>query len=163
MPFVTFLSRMFAPAYYLGRTGDTLRRATERSIAMKVRGSCLCGGVRFEVALPFDRFVYFHCSRCRKATGTAHASNAVVEVRAFRWLFGEEHVSRFDLPTARSFATSFCRQCGSPLPHATRSGREVIIPAGALDDDPVSKPDRHVHWGSRASWYVHGQGLPEEE
>ena len=37
-----------------------------------------------------------------------------------------------ELPTARSFATSFC---GSPLPHAARSGREVIIPAGALDGD----------------------------
>jgi hypothetical protein len=130
---------------------------------MKMRGSCLCGGVSFEVDLPFDRFVHCHCSRCRKATGTAHASNAVVKPDAFRWLLGAEHVSRFDLPTARSFATSFCRRCGSPLPHATRSGREVIIPAGALDGDPISKPDRHLHWGSRAPWYVDGNGLPEEE
>jgi hypothetical protein len=129
---------------------------------MKIRGSCLCGSVTFEAALPFDRFVYCHCSRCRKATGTAHAASAAVGVAAFRWLLGEEHVSRFDLPTARSFATSFCRRCGSPLPHATRSGREVIIPAGVLDDDPVSKPDRHAHWESRAPWYVHGDGLPEE-
>ena len=142
--------------------GTALCRFGDMADEDTLRGSCLCGGVKFEVALPFDRFVYCHCSRCRKATGTAHASNAVVEVGAFRWLFGEEQVSRFDLPTARSFATSFCRQCGSPLPHATRSGREVIIPAGALDDDPVSKPDRHVHWQSRATWYVHGQGLPEE-
>jgi len=128
---------------------------------MKIRGSCLCGGVNFEADLPFDRFVHCHCSRCRKATGTAHASNAVVQPSAFRWLVGAEHVSRFDLPTARSFATSFCRRCGSPLPHATRSGREVIIPAGALDADPVSKPDRHLHWGSRAPWY--GDGLPKEQ
>ena len=138
-------------------------RVAKTSIIMRIRGSCLCRGVSFEVALPFDRFVHCHCSRCRKATGTAHASNAVVKVGAFRWLVGAEHVSRFDLPTSQSFATSFCRQCGSPLPHATRSGREVIIPAGALDDDPVSKPDRHLHWGSRATWYVHGQDLPEEE
>lgn len=129
---------------------------------MKIRGSCLCGDVRFEVALPFNRFVNCHCSRCRKATGTAHATNAVVEPGAFRWLVGADHVARFDLPTARSFATAFCRRCGSPLPHATRSGREVIIPAGSLDDDPVSKPERHVHWSSRAPWYVHGDGLREE-
>jgi len=130
---------------------------------MRIRGSCLCGSVTFEVALPFDRFVYCHCSRCRKATGTAHAASAAVATGSFRWLSGEDYVSRFDLPMARSFATSFCRRCGSPLPHATRSGREVIIPAGALDDHPGSTPDRHVHWGSRAPWYVHGQGLPEEE
>jgi hypothetical protein len=129
---------------------------------MKIRGSCLCGGVSFEVDLPLDRFVHCHCSRCRKATGTAHASNAAVRPAAFRWLVGAEHVARFDLPAARSFATSFCRRCGSPLPHATRSGREVIVPAGALDGDPIRRPDRHSHWGSRAPWYAHGDGLPVE-
>jgi hypothetical protein len=130
---------------------------------MKIRGSCLCGDASYEVALPFDRFVHCHCSRCRKATGTAHATNAVVKPGAFRWLVGGDLVSRFDLPTARSFATAFCRQCGSPLPHATRSGREIVIPAGSLNEDPTSGPDRHVHWGSRVAWYSHGDGLPVEE
>jgi hypothetical protein len=101
---------------------------------MTLHGSCLCGGVAFVVDLPFDRFIHCHCSRCRKATGTAHATNAVVKAAALGWLRGEELLARYDLPTAQSFATSFCRRCGSPLPHVTRSGREVIIPAGAFDD-----------------------------
>jgi hypothetical protein len=126
-------------------------------------GSCLCGGVTFAVDLPFDRFVHCHCSRCRKATGTAHASNAAVKATAFRWLQGEDLVVRYDLPTARSFATSFCRICGSPLPHLTRSGREAIIPAGAFDDELGVKPERHRHWASRADWYAHGTELPKED
>src|SRR5437667_5711866 len=36
---------------------------------------------------------------------------------------GEELTARFDLPSAKSFATTFCRNCGSPLPHHTRGGR----------------------------------------
>ncbi|MGO9397989.1 MAG: GFA family protein [Xanthobacteraceae bacterium] len=92
--------------------------------SMTAHGSCLCGSVTFAVDLPFDRFVHCHCSRCRKATGMAHAGNAVVKAAALRWLRGGELVVRYDLPTARSFATSFCRRCGSPLPHFTRSGRE---------------------------------------
>ncbi len=130
---------------------------------MTIQGSCLCGAVAFEAALPFDRFVHCHCSRCRKATGTAHATNAVVKAAAFRWLAGADQVARYDLPTARSFATSFCRRCGTPLPHLTRSGREVIIPAGTLDDDPGSRPTRHMQWASRAAWYAHGNDLPAEE
>jgi hypothetical protein len=59
---------------------------------------------------------------------------------------------RYDLPQARSFATSFCRVCGSPLPHLTRSGREVIVPAGSLDDDPGVGPSLNAHWSSRAPW-----------
>ena len=40
---------------------------------MLVRGSCLCGAVRYEARLPFNKFVQCHCSRCRKATGSAFA------------------------------------------------------------------------------------------
>jgi hypothetical protein len=130
---------------------------------MTARGSCLCGSVTFAVDLPFDRFIHCHCSRCWKATGTAHASNAVLKAAAFRWLQGEELVVRYDLPTARSFATSFCRTCGSPLPHLTRSGREAIVPAGAFDDDLGVKPERHAQWASRADWYADGTELPKQD
>jgi hypothetical protein len=127
------------------------------------RGSCLCGEVAFEVEGPFDRFLNCHCSRCRKATGTAHSCEVIVNAPALRWLRGEQSVVRFDLPRARSFATAFCRQCGSPMPHLTRSGREAIIPAGGFDDPLGAVPDRHVHWASRADWYVHGDGLPFQD
>lgn len=36
-----------------------------------VRGSCLCGDVRFEVRMPAAWFQCCHCSRCRKKTGSA--------------------------------------------------------------------------------------------
>jgi hypothetical protein len=123
------------------------------------RGSCLCGEAAFEVEGPFDHFLNCHCSRCRKATGTAHSCEVIVKASALRWLRGEASVARFDLPQARSFATAFCKICGSPMPHLTRSGREAIIPAGAFDDPLGVAPDRHVHWASRADWYVHGEGL----
>ncbi len=41
---------------------------------MFVRGSCLCGAVRYEAHLPFTKFVNRHCSRCRKASGSAFAA-----------------------------------------------------------------------------------------
>jgi hypothetical protein len=130
---------------------------------MTVHGSCLCGTVRYEVRAPFDRFLYCHCSRCRKATGTAHAANAVVKPDAFHWTAGENNVVRYDLPTARSFATAFCKTCGSPVPHLTRSGLRVIVPAGTFDDEPGAKPDIHAYWGSRADWYEGDPHLAKAE
>ena len=130
---------------------------------MTVHGSCLCGTVRYEVRAPFDRFLYCHCSRCRKATGTAHAANAVVKPDAFHWTAGENNVVRYDLPTARSFATAFCKTCGSPVPHLTRSGLRVIVPAGAFDDALGVKPDIHAYWGSRADWYEGDPDLAKAE
>jgi hypothetical protein len=123
------------------------------------RGSCLCGVVAFEVEGPFDLFLNCHCSRCRKATGTAHSCEVIVKAPALRWLRGEQSIARFDLPQARSFATAFCRTCGSPMPHLTRSGGEAIVPAGAFDEPLRVAPDRHVQWASRGDWYVHGDGL----
>src|SRR4029077_12233574 len=127
------------------------------------RGSCLCGEVAFEVEGRFDSFLNCHCSRCRKASGTAHSCEVIVKASGLRWLRGEASVARFDLAQARSFATAFCRKCGCPMPHLTRSGREAIIPAGGFDAPLGTAPDRHVQWASRADWYVHGEGLPIEE
>ena len=98
-----------------------------------------------------------------KATGTAHSCEVIVKASAFRWLRGVTSVVRLDLPQARSFATAFCKTCGSPMPHLTRSGREVIVHAGGFDEPLGAVPDRHVHWSSRADWYVHGDGLPVQD
>ncbi len=42
-------------------------------MSKSIRGSCLCGGVRFEVDPPFIQASHCHCERCRKHSGTAVA------------------------------------------------------------------------------------------
>ena len=130
---------------------------------MTLTGGCLCGAVAYQVRPPFLRFVNCHCSRCRRASGSSHAANAVVAPGTFRWTRGGDAVRRFDLPGARSFSVAFCGICGSQLPHATRSGREVIVPCGGLDGDPGQRPSAQVHWGSRAPWTGDAGGLPTTE
>ncbi len=126
-------------------------------------GSCLCGTVTYEVKAPYLRFAHCYCSRCRKATGSSHATNLYVEPSKFRWASGESSVVRYDLPSAKSFATTFCSHCGGPLPHHTRSGREIVIPAGSLNDVPSLRPQSHIFWGSRAGWSCGGEDLPRFE
>lgn len=115
-------------------------------------GSCLCGSIAYRVRGPYRQFVHCHCGRCRKATGTGHATNLYVEPQNFEWIRGEELTTRFDLPSAASFATTFCRGCGSPLPHHTRSRRTVVAPAGSLDDAPSTAPRARIFWESRVEW-----------
>ena len=115
-------------------------------------GSCLCGSVAYRVMAPFLQFAHCHCARCRKATGTGHSTNLYVERPNFEWTTGEELTARFDLPSARSFATTFCRKCGSPMPHHTRSGRTMVIPAGSLDQAPPMQPQARIFWASRVGW-----------
>jgi hypothetical protein len=116
------------------------------------RGGCLCGRITYEITPPFSKFAHCHCRRCRKATGAAHASNIYVLPAQFRWTAGAEWVARYDLPSALSFGKWFCRECGSPVPRATRSGRTYVVPAGSLDDDPGELPKARIFFGSAARW-----------
>ena|SRR5450631_1821025 len=125
-----------------------------------IGGSCLCGTVTFEVKAPTSKFVHCHCSRCRKATGTAYATNIYVEPSQLIWRSGQDVIERFDLPTARSFAKWFCRTCGCPVPRVSRSGKTVVIPSGSLDQAPRDYPKAHIFWESRASWVRVEDDLP---
>lgn len=128
-----------------------------------IGGSCLCGSVAYEIMPPFMFFQYCYCSRCRKNTGSAHAANILMESGQFTWLRGEEKAKVFRMPEARAFSTSFCTDCGSALPWLTKNGKFYIVPAGGLNEDPRAKPDRNIHWASRASWYVPEGDLPRFE
>ena len=75
-----------------------------------ITGSCLCGSVSYQFHAPEYVFQYCHCSRCRKFTGSAHASNILVAPDQFEWLEGEDMVGRFEHPDARHFATCFCKR-----------------------------------------------------
>jgi hypothetical protein len=125
-----------------------------------LRGGCLCGAVTYEVDLPALRFAHCHCSRCRRATGSSHASNLYFLPDQFRWNSGEGSVRRFDLPVARSFSTTFCTGCGAPLPHHTRSGLEIVVPAGSLDQEPRLEPQAHIFFTSRPDWSCLNREVP---
>ncbi len=129
----------------------------------KATGSCLCGEVSYEVSGNLGIFQYCHCSRCRKITGSAHAANIIIAPDHFRWLKGEEHVGRYEVPQANHFATSFCKKCGSSLPWMAKSGKSIVIPAGTLDEHPGIEPMQNIFCGSKADWYVDASTLSHHD
>ena len=126
-----------------------------------VTGSCLCGAVQYTVTGEALRFYHCHCQRCRKTTGTGHASNLVMTPEsALRWVKGEDMLQRYDVPEAERFYNRFCKQCGSPMPRAVPELDAVIIPAGSLNCEPPMSPNGRIFWDSRASWSCSADGLP---
>jgi len=123
-------------------------------------GSCLCGSVRFAVRGPFDRFRLCYCSRCRKATGSAHASNLFADADSFRWMAGEELVTQYKLETARLFSRSFCSRCGSAVPRTGRRDGMIVIPAGTLDDEPEIRPTHRIFCADQAEWSRNVDSVP---
>jgi hypothetical protein len=125
-----------------------------------IRGSCACGGVRFEI----DRvraLTHCHCTICRKLSGAAFASYAHVDADKFRWISGTELMERFE--STPGSLRQFCRVCGSAVPGKASYLPTVSVPAGLLDDDPGVKPLLHVFTSSRAPWWEIGDALPRHE
>jgi len=72
-----------------------LEMATAPSPDNPLAGSCLCGGVRFEVSAPFLWANHCYCSRCRKHSGAFGGTQGRVPREGFRLLAGEELISVF--------------------------------------------------------------------
>lgn len=125
------------------------------------QGSCLCGDVTYEYRGRPVLMQNCHCSRCRRSRSAAHATNAFVKAEQFQWVTGEARVTRFDLPEAKYFGSTFCKRCGSLVPHSVRGRDNYLIPAGSFDTDPAARPAGHIHVASKAAWFDITDALPQ--
>jgi hypothetical protein len=101
-----------------------------------------------------------HCERCRKSTGTGHASNVILNPDAAEWTEGEDLIGNFKVPDAKRFRTVFCKNCGSPLPRVAPDMSIAVIPAGTLDNSPEITPTGRIFQGFRADWSCDSTELP---
>jgi hypothetical protein len=129
-----------------------------------IDGSCLCGGVRFEIARAVGPFEFCHCSRCRKASGSAFAAMVGVRARDFRLVQGRDLVASYEAPLRNApppYRAVFCRRCGSPVPDPDSAADWFEVPAGVLDADPAVRPDTHIFVEHKAPWYEIADSLPQ--
>lgn len=131
---------------------------------MAIRGSCLCGGVRFEIDAAAGPFEICHCNRCRKVSGSAGMAGLGVRTGQFRLIAGRELIRSYGAPLLYGpppYRTHFCARCGSPVPDPEPEGDWFEIPAGALDDDPGLRPDKHILVELLPAWDRITDGLPQ--
>jgi len=123
------------------------------------RGSCLCGAVRFEINGRIDDIIMCHCSRCRKAQGSAFATNGLVEESAFT-LHGEKTLTGYE--SAPGNVKYFCSLCGSPmLNRSDKRPGKVRIRLGSIESDIKERPTAHIFASSKANWEQIHDDLPQ--
>ncbi|HET8707713.1 MAG TPA: GFA family protein [Pseudomonadales bacterium] len=123
-------------------------------------GSCLCGGVKFEINGELEPIQMCHCSQCRKAQGTAFVTNIPVQEQNFRLLSGEPLLSYYESSPGKHRV--FCKQCGSPVFSKTTALPGVIrIRAGTLDGELNTRPAFHFYTEFKANWFDINDDLPQ--
>lgn len=116
-----------------------------------IKGSCLCGTVKFEISGEPSSLSYCHCSRCRKAAGIFSAV-LIGKADDLKMLSGEDEVGRYAHGSDAKFERCFCKKCGTSLGDLA-IGDMYVVAASALDDDPKIKPSLHIHTASKPQWY----------
>ena len=125
-----------------------------------IKGSCWCGGVRYEIEGKIGPALNCHCSMCRKVTGAAFRSRVAVPTKNFRWTSGEDLLTRYE--SSPGTKRTFCRACGSTLASFFDDHPKTLgLAMGTLDDDPGIRPAFHVYVGSKASWHEITDQLPQ--
>lgn len=125
-----------------------------------LRGSCLCGEVRYEIRGPVGRVSHCHCFMCRKAHGAAFATYGRVERNDFFLLSGADDIASFR--SSPEVIRTFCKRCGSTLQFISdRRPSTFSLALGTLDDDPGVETSSHIFVGSKAAWFQITDDLPQ--
>jgi hypothetical protein len=123
-------------------------------------GSCLCGGVRFEIDGKLGPASHCHCTMCRKSHGAAFGTYAAARASEFRVVAGADLIARY--VSSPGIVRTFCSRCGSRLQWLRESKPEVVdIALGAIDGDPGVRPSFHIHVASKAPWHEISDALPQ--
>jgi hypothetical protein len=133
---------------------------TSTASARAVRGSCLCGAVRFEIRGPLGPMSHCHCAMCRKAHGAAFGTYASVRRSDFALLAGADAIASYR--SSPTVTRTFCRTCGATLQWISDDRPDALdIAIGTLDDDPVIRPGLHIFTAWKAPWFEITDGLPQ--
>ncbi|UWQ79100.1 GFA family protein [Leisingera sp. S132] len=122
-----------------------------------IKGSCLCGDIRFETAAKPQNASMCHCSQCRKQSGGIWASAQVRDEEIA--ITGP--VSWFEAtPQAKRGS---CLRCGSFLFWKAAGEDSTSFALGAVDGNTGLSVEKHIFTASKGDYYRIADGVPQED
>lgn len=116
----------------------------------KTIGSCLCGGVVFEVKGQLRPIMLCHCSQCRKTSGHYVAATScptgnlsVIGSTNLNWYQSSDKAKR-----------AFCTICGSQLFWRAEGSGETSIFAGSIDGDTGLHTQNQLYTENKGDYYA---------
>lgn len=125
-----------------------------------LKGSCLCGQVRYEYDGNITEISMCHCSQCRKAQGSAYVAVSPVDASKLRLVAGAELLKEYRAVPNK--ARVFCAHCGSPI-YSARDDLPGIkrLRLGTIETPFQCSNAYHIHAASKAEWEVIADSFPQ--
>lgn len=113
-------------------------------------GSCLCGGVAFEINGPLRPVIMCHCTQCRKQTGHIGAFTSCEDTA----LTFTRDASLAWYRASAEAARGFCRNCGSVLFWKGDGRNYTSITAGSIDGPTGLAIEGHIYCADKGDYYA---------
>jgi hypothetical protein len=135
----------------------------ERAVAKTARtmgptraeARCACGDVVMEIAVPAQWAWHDHSRGSRAAHGAAYATYVGTWKSRFRFVRGEDCVTRYE---ADGRVRGFCARCGTPVTYE-RSAQHVNIPRALFTSGVGREPRYHIAIDELQEWTYLGEPL----
>ena len=112
------------------------------------KGSCLCGGVHFEVTGELSPPDACHCTQCRKQSGHVWASTDVPSGRIT--IHSENRLTWYQ--SSAKVRRGFCSACGSFLFWQPIGQDRIAVAMGAFDGPTKTKLAEHIFVGDKGDY-----------
>ena len=125
-------------------------------------GGCSCRDVRYRMeSAPI--FVHgCHCTWCQRETGSAFATNAMIETDRVTLLKGEPVAIPTPSASGKGQTILRCPTCHVALwsHYAGAGDRLAFVRVGTLDDATLLEPDIHIYTSTKQPWVTLPEGKP---
>lgn len=123
----------------------------------RAQAQCLCGDVAIEIAVPAQWAWHDHSSATRRTHGAAYATYVGSWTSRFRFLRGQERLTRYEEAGA---VRSFCSRCGTPMLYERRRApKHVNIPRALFSSGIGREPRYHIATDQLQEWTYLGEPL----
>jgi hypothetical protein len=128
-----------------------------------IRGSCLCGAVRYEIKGDPQFQCQCQCRACQRTTGTGHSDTLGFSEDAIAVL-GTLNFYTATGDSGNAVTRAFCPKCGSPMlwKFAAFPGLALVM-AGSLDDPSGFMPQAVLYASQGNAWDHMNPELPKFE
>jgi hypothetical protein len=123
--------------------------------AITLHGGCLCGKVRYSVAVEKPEGYYCHCRMCQLAFGNTRAAYLNVRKDHVHW-----HGQRAAYASSKIAVRGFCANCGTPLSFEYNGSERMDLSVGSLDEPGRLVPVTHFGIETRVENWHADDGLP---
>lgn len=126
------------------------------------KGSCLCGSIQFSLNGGVTDIIHCHCSLCRKASGSAFATNGFIDATDLMLIDRDNSLTHYESSAGKR--KYFCKTCGTPIYSSNaQSPLRYRLRLGVIDSDITERPSSHNFVTSKANWENLDVTLPHYE